>query len=85
MSRILKGKEVADALTKRMQQDVEQLKAAGTTPVLCIFRVGERQVTLIHCEFGPFLLATHKTPPDNSYFSKKIAFLINVPGEYDAH
>ena len=42
-------------------------------------------LTLIHCEFGPFLLATHKTPPDNSYFSKQIAFLINVPGEYDAH
>ena len=48
MSRILKGKEVADALTKRMQQDVEQLKAAGTTPVLCIFRVGERQDDLAY-------------------------------------
>ena len=42
MARILKGKEVADALTAKMQQEVEQLKASGTIPVLCIFRVGER-------------------------------------------
>ena len=42
MARILKGKEVADALTARMQQDVEELKAQGVTPTLCIFRVGER-------------------------------------------
>ena len=42
MARILKGKEVADALTEKMQQDVEQLKASGITPTLCIFRVGER-------------------------------------------
>ena len=42
MARILKGKEVADALTAQMRQDVEDLKAAGVTPTLCIFRVGER-------------------------------------------
>ena len=42
MARILKGKEVADALTAQMQQDVESLKASGITPALCIFRVGER-------------------------------------------
>ncbi|MBQ6386939.1 MAG: bifunctional 5,10-methylenetetrahydrofolate dehydrogenase/5,10-methenyltetrahydrofolate cyclohydrolase [Lachnospiraceae bacterium] len=42
MARILKGKEVADALTEKMQQDVKQLKASGITPTLCIFRVGER-------------------------------------------
>jgi methylenetetrahydrofolate dehydrogenase (NADP+)/methenyltetrahydrofolate cyclohydrolase len=42
MARILKGKKVADALTARMQQDVEELKAQGVTPTLCIFRVGER-------------------------------------------
>ena len=42
MARVLKGKEVADALTGRMQQETEQLRAAGTPPVLCIFRVGER-------------------------------------------
>lgn len=42
MAKILKGKEVADALTARMQQDVEELKAQGVTPTLCIFRVGER-------------------------------------------
>ena len=42
MAKILKGKEVADALTSQMKQDVEDLKAAGVTPTLCIFRVGER-------------------------------------------
>ncbi len=42
MARILKGKEVADALTAKMKQDVEDLKARGITPTLCIFRVGER-------------------------------------------
>ena len=42
MARILKGKEVADALTAQMQQDVEELKAQGVNPTLCIFRVGER-------------------------------------------
>ena len=42
MARILKGKEVADAMTARMKKDVEELKAAGITPTLCIFRVGER-------------------------------------------
>ena len=42
MAQILKGKEVADALTARMKQDVEELKAKGLTPTICIFRVGER-------------------------------------------
>ena len=42
MARILKGKEVTDAMTARMRKDVEELKAAGITPTLCIFRVGER-------------------------------------------
>ena len=42
MARILKGKEVADALTAKMQQDAQALKEAGITPTLCIFRVGER-------------------------------------------
>ena len=42
MAKILKGKEVADALTSQMKQDVENLKAAGVTQTLCIFRVGER-------------------------------------------
>ena len=42
MARILRGKEVADALTAKMQQDTQSLKEAGVTPTLCIFRVGER-------------------------------------------
>lgn len=42
MAKILKGKEVADALTLQMQQDTLALKESGITPTLCIFRVGER-------------------------------------------
>ena len=42
MARILRGKEVADALTAKMQQDTQSLKEAGVTPTLCIFRGGER-------------------------------------------
>ncbi len=42
MAKILKGKEVADALTAQMQKDTQALKEAGITPTLCIFRVGER-------------------------------------------
>lgn len=42
MAKVLKGKEVADALTERMRQDVEKLKEAGIWPTLCIVRVGAR-------------------------------------------
>ena len=40
MAQILKGKPVADALTAHMKKYVEELKAAGVTPTLCIIRVG---------------------------------------------
>ena len=42
MAKVLRGKEVADALTAKMQQEVEALKQQGVTPTICIFRVGER-------------------------------------------
>ncbi|MDO5456490.1 MAG: tetrahydrofolate dehydrogenase/cyclohydrolase catalytic domain-containing protein [Eubacteriales bacterium] len=42
MAKILRGKEVAAAMTARMREDVEKLGAAGITPTMCIFRVGER-------------------------------------------
>jgi methylenetetrahydrofolate dehydrogenase (NADP+)/methenyltetrahydrofolate cyclohydrolase len=42
MAQILKGKEVADALTETMKKDVEALKAKGISPTLGIVRVGER-------------------------------------------
>ena len=48
MAQILKGKPVADALTARMKQDIEELKAAGVTPTLCTFRVGERPDDLFY-------------------------------------
>ena len=42
MAVVLKGKEVADAMTVQMRQDVAALKEKGCTPTLCILRVGER-------------------------------------------
>ena len=42
MAQILRGKAVADTLTAQMKKDAEELKAAGVTPTLCTFRVGER-------------------------------------------
>lgn len=42
MARILKGKEVADALTAKMKQKVEDLREKGICPTMCIVRVGER-------------------------------------------
>lgn len=45
MAVVLKGKEVADAMTARMRKDVAELKEKGCTPTLCILRVGERPMT----------------------------------------
>jgi methylenetetrahydrofolate dehydrogenase (NADP+)/methenyltetrahydrofolate cyclohydrolase len=42
MADLLKGKDVADALTAKMTDDVAALKAQGITPTLAILRVGER-------------------------------------------
>lgn len=42
MARVFRGKEVADAMTARMQREVEEMKERGILPTLCIFRVGER-------------------------------------------
>lgn len=42
MAEILKGAPVAAALTEKMKQDVEDLRAKGVEPVLAILRVGER-------------------------------------------
>ena len=41
MARLLKGKEVADALTEKLQGQVKSLKEQGTSPCLAIVRVGE--------------------------------------------
>jgi len=43
MAEILKGKPVADQITKQIQKDVEILKNKGITPTLAILRVGERE------------------------------------------
>lgn len=48
MARLLKGKEVADALTGRVIRDVTALKEQGVTPTLCILRAGERQEDLAY-------------------------------------
>ncbi len=42
MAEILKGAPVTAALNERMIADVEELRANGVDPTLCIFRVGER-------------------------------------------
>jgi len=42
MAQILKGKDVADAMTARLKEDVAALCASGVTPTLAILRVGER-------------------------------------------
>ena len=42
MAKLLKGKEVVDALNIKMANKVEALKAKGVNPTLAILRVGER-------------------------------------------
>ena len=42
MSEILKGAPVAEALNEKTRAIVEELKARGISPTLCILRVGER-------------------------------------------
>lgn len=42
MARLLKGKDVVEALNNKLSKDVEELKSKGITPTLGILRVGER-------------------------------------------
>ncbi len=42
MATLLKGAPVAAALSEKMKQDIEELRAAGVIPTLAILRVGER-------------------------------------------
>lgn len=42
MAKLLKGKDVVEALNEKLSKDVEDLKAKGITPTLGILRVGER-------------------------------------------
>lgn len=42
MAKLLKGKDVVEALNEKLSKDVEELKAQGITPTLGILRVGER-------------------------------------------
>jgi len=42
MAKLLKGKDVVDALNIKMANQVEALKAKGVNPTLAILRVGER-------------------------------------------
>ena len=46
MARILKGKEVAAAISERSLKLTGELKERGITPVLAIFRVGEKDADL---------------------------------------
>ena len=42
MARLLKGKDVVEALNNKLSKDVDELKSKGITPTLGIHRVGER-------------------------------------------
>lgn len=42
MAKLLKGKEVVEALNDKLSKQVEELKGRGVTPTLAILRVGER-------------------------------------------
>ncbi|SFN48822.1 methylenetetrahydrofolate dehydrogenase (NADP+) / methenyltetrahydrofolate cyclohydrolase [Pseudobutyrivibrio sp. UC1225] len=42
MAKLLKGKDVVEALNEKLLKDVEELKSKGITPTLGILRVGER-------------------------------------------
>ena len=42
MARLLKGKDVVEALNEKLGKQVEELKSKGITPTLGILRVGER-------------------------------------------
>ena len=42
MARILKGKEVAEAINKKTQIIIDELKNKGINPTLAIFRVGDK-------------------------------------------
>ena len=46
MARILKGKEVADAINEKTIETIQELKNKGITPTLAIFRVGEKDEDL---------------------------------------
>ncbi len=43
MARLLKGKEVVEALNEKLIKEVEELKNNGIEPTLAILRVGERE------------------------------------------
>ena len=46
MAELLKGKPVADAITAKVRQEAERLKAMGIIPTLAIIRVGENEADL---------------------------------------
>ena len=48
MARLLKGKEVADAMMESMRGEVAQLKENGRNPLLAIVRVGAREDDLTY-------------------------------------
>ena len=42
MTRLLKGKEVADLISARSAEECTELKEKGITPTMALFRVGEK-------------------------------------------
>lgn len=73
MAELLKGLPVAKAITERLVQQVEDLKAAGVTPTLAIVRVGARDDDLSYergaikrCDAIGIVVKKYQLPADCS-------------------
>ncbi|MDR2363222.1 MAG: bifunctional 5,10-methylenetetrahydrofolate dehydrogenase/5,10-methenyltetrahydrofolate cyclohydrolase [Spirochaetaceae bacterium] len=73
MARILKGKDVADAMMEGMKRDTEALKARGIVPALGIVRLGEREDDISYergakkrCDAAGVAVKNYVLPADTS-------------------
>ena len=59
MAMLLKGAEVAKALTEGLHAKTEELKKNGVEPCLAILRVGAREDDLVLCKWKKNHVARH--------------------------
>ena len=71
MTRLLKGKEVADLISARSAEECTELKEKGITPTMALFRVGEKDDDLSYernilkkCETAGIKVIHHIFPED---------------------
>jgi methylenetetrahydrofolate dehydrogenase (NADP+)/methenyltetrahydrofolate cyclohydrolase len=71
MARILRGKDVADAMMESMKRDTEALKVRGVIPALGIIRLGEREDDIAYergakkrCEAAGVAVRNYTLPGD---------------------